>query len=234
LKRAAHFFNRALHSTPSLVKYPAISPITSSEPTPMESPAEHVEHIEHQQHAAHDPFDRRVAMTMAIVAATLATVTLLSHRAHNDTLSYQTEAAIQQNRVTDHWGYYQAKNIRRHEYQAYDQISSFVATAPGKEEAAEKARSGWAKKAGQYKKELPEMEKQGHDKEGEVERLMEKSHTAHKQADFFDGGELGIEMALILCSIALLTKRAAFWYSGIVFGLIGAAVAAIGFWPAHH
>ena len=106
--------------------------------------------------------------------------------------------------------------------------------APGKEKAAEKARGGWAKKAAQYKEELPEMEKQGHDKEEEVERLMEKSHAAHKQADFFDGGELGIEMALILCSIALLTKRAAFWYSGIVFGLLGVVVAALGFLPTSH
>lgn len=199
----------------------------------MESPAEHLEHVEHQKHAAHDPFDKRVAMTMAIVAATLATVTLLSHRAHNDTLRYQSEAAIQQNRATDHWGYYQAKNIRRHQYQAYDQISSFVAVSSGKEEAAERARSNWAKKAAQYKKELPEMEKDGHEKELEVDRLMEKSHAAHHQADFFDGGELGIEIALILCSIAVLTKRAAFWYSGILFGVIGAGVAAFGLWPHH-
>lgn len=199
----------------------------------MEHPGEKLEHAEHQQHAVHDPFDRRVAMTMAIVAATLATVTLLSHRAHNETLSYQTEAAIQQNRVTNHWGYYQAKNIRRHEYQAYDQISSFVATAPDQEEAARKARKDWAKAVSKYKKELPEMEKQGHEKEEEVEHLMEKSHAAHYQANFFDGGELGIEMALILCSIALLTKRRAFWYSGIAFGLVGAVVAALGFLPHH-
>jgi len=42
--------------------------------------AEHVEHVEHQQHAAHSPFDRRVAMTMAIVAAMLAAVTAVTVR----------------------------------------------------------------------------------------------------------------------------------------------------------
>ena len=33
-----------------------------------------------------------------------------------------------------------------------------------------------------------------------------------------------IELALVLCSVAVLTKRAPFWYSGIAIGLIGAAV----------
>lgn len=200
----------------------------------MERPDEHLEHIEHQKHAGHHPFDKRVAMTMAVVAAALAAVTLLSHRAHNDTLRYQSEAAIQQNRVTDHWGYFQAKNIRRHQYQAYDKISSFLAAAPGQEETARQSRGYWTTKAGQYKKELPEMEKKGKEMEAEVEHLMAKSHAAHHQADFFDIGELGIELALILCSIAVLTKRAAFWYSGMACGLLGAVVAAFGFWPPSH
>ena len=37
-------------------------------------------------------------------------------------------------------------------------------------------------------------------------------------------GELGIELALVLCSVAVLTKRPGFWYSGMAFGLVGLAV----------
>src|SRR4051812_34094187 len=62
----------------------------------------HLEEAHHAEHARHDPFDRRVAMTMAIVAAALACVTMLSHRAHNETLKNTTEAANQ-------WAYFQAK-----------------------------------------------------------------------------------------------------------------------------
>jgi len=53
----------------------------------------HLEHAEHAQHAAHSPFDRRVTMTIAIIAAMLACVTLLSHRAHNETLALEIEAS---------------------------------------------------------------------------------------------------------------------------------------------
>src|SRR5438309_9628107 len=83
----------------------------------MENTSENLEHIEHNQHAAHaSHFDRRVAVSMAIIAALLATVTLLSHRAHNATLRFQSEANIFQTKASDEWNYYQAKNNRDHAY----------------------------------------------------------------------------------------------------------------------
>jgi hypothetical protein len=45
-----------------------------------------------------DPFDRHVAMSMAIVAALLACVTMLSHRAHTETLSLPGTGESSENR----------------------------------------------------------------------------------------------------------------------------------------
>src|SRR5260370_12310655 len=80
---------------------------------------EHLEHAQHAQHAdpaAHDPFFRRVAMTMAIVAAVLACITMLSHREHTETLRLQNEATIHHTQATDQWGYFQAQKNREHSY----------------------------------------------------------------------------------------------------------------------
>ena len=55
-------------------------------------PEQHMEHAEHAAHAAGDDFNRKVTMSIAIVAAVLACVTMLGHRAHNDTLRLQGEA----------------------------------------------------------------------------------------------------------------------------------------------
>src|SRR5262249_36365634 len=74
----------------------------------------HLEHAEHAQHAAHSPFDRRVTMTIAIIAALLACVTLLSHRAHNETLALEIEAGQFSTSATDKWNQYQAKKIRQY------------------------------------------------------------------------------------------------------------------------
>src|SRR5438128_6368432 len=79
----------------------------------------HLENAEHAQHHAHDPFDRRVAMTMSIVAAVLAGVTLVSHRGHTETLRLATEADTNHTKASDQWNLYQAKNIRAHEYEAF-------------------------------------------------------------------------------------------------------------------
>src|SRR5689334_19409112 len=70
------------------------------------------------------PFDRRVAVTMAIVAAGLACVTMLSHGAHNESLlaqgeanRMQTQSNIFHTQASDQWNFFQAKNIRFYQMQ---------------------------------------------------------------------------------------------------------------------
>src|SRR6516225_4932258 len=46
-----------------------------------------------------------VTVTMAILAVLIAAVSLLGHRAH-------TEEMLMQTKATDHWAFYQAKEIR--------------------------------------------------------------------------------------------------------------------------
>src|SRR5262245_52433706 len=88
-------------------------------------PEHHIEHAEHAQHAAHDPFDRRVTVSIAVVAAVLAAITMLGHRAHNETLrllgealEFQTKAGINHSKAANKWALYQAQNIRGHMYLA--------------------------------------------------------------------------------------------------------------------
>src|SRR5437867_2671690 len=110
----------------------------------------HLEHAEHVQHQAHDPFDRRVAVTMAIIAAGLAGVTLLSHRGHTETLQLATEATQYHTKASDEWNFYQAKKIRGNEDQSFLAIMNVVAKAPGKEKEAEAAVGHWTKQIERY------------------------------------------------------------------------------------
>src|SRR6516165_5111926 len=88
---------------------------------------EHLEHAEHAQHPIQDPFYRQVAMTMAIVAAVLACVTMLSHREHTETLRLQNEATIHHTQASDQWAYYQAKKDREYNYDVSAEILKAVA-----------------------------------------------------------------------------------------------------------
>jgi hypothetical protein len=207
----------------------------------MENTHEHLEHIEHTQHAAHDPFNRNVAMTMAIVAAGLACVTMLSHREHNETIQLLSEASILNSEANslhtqsaDQWAYYQAKNIRKHNYDALKSLVAIVANAPGSEDERRRAEKDWNDQLHKYNKEdLPkhmseaqELRKQAEEHEKQALEKQHESHAAHGKGDRYDLSQLAVELALVLCSIAVLTKRTSFWMAGMASGIVGALVAA--------
>jgi hypothetical protein len=190
---------------------------------------ENLEHAEHVQHAAHDPFSSRVAMTMAIIAAVLAAVTMLSHQAHNNSLNYKNEAAIKHTQASDRWNEYQANNIRDHEYRALMPVVEAMAKEPGKESVGREARDDWAKKVEGYKTKLPEL-KQGAEKlQEQAETWQAASHQAHDRGRWLDLSELAVELGLVLCSLAVLMRRAWFWYSGIGAGVVGVLICAAAF-----
>jgi hypothetical protein len=190
---------------------------------------EHLEHAEHARHAADDPFDRDVAMTMTVVAALLAVVTLLSHRAHTETLRLTTVAAVYKGRASDEWNYYQAKNVRRHAYQTFSEVASFVGKEGGSDALRKTAQARWDKQLGEYKDELPAQKLRAEELDKQSEAAEKESIRIHARADRYDFGELFVELALILSSIAVLTRRKPYWIAGIVFAVVGVAVAATGF-----
>lgn len=191
----------------------------------MERPSDHMEHFEHQQHAAHDPFDKRVAMTMAIVAASLACMTMLGHRAHHETLRYRIEAGDKRTQAANQWAYYQAKNIRRHDYRR-DKV--FLTILPKLNDdkavaALQRAEKDWQKQLDDYEVELPQHKATAEKLEAEANGFEEHSKHTHHLADGLDLSELGVELSLVLCSLAVLTKRRPFWYVGILSGALGVA-----------
>jgi hypothetical protein len=248
----------------------------------------HLEEAEHAQHHAQDPFTTRVAMTMAIVAAALAGVTMLSHRSHNDTLRFQNDALRLQNethhkeiklkeealslqedvtrlvaeageyrtQATDQWNYFQAKKNREYQYEALAEMLSVTAkdgVSAGKK--ADQLMEDWKKNGEKYKADTKKIEDEARAMDRKAKALREEaqlkrqealekqkaalelaaenkehaealhhSHEAHGMSNRFDFGELGVEMALVLCSVAVLTKRKSFWYGGIAVGVVGLVV----------
>lgn len=197
-------------------------------------PEHHLEEAEHAQHALHDPFNQRVAMTMAIVAAALACVTMLSHREHNDTLQYRIGANDNFTLASNQWAYYQSKKNRQYMLEADAQL---LQLQPVRQEMADKAAqtlATWKETASRYKEETREIEEKAKGYQEQADHEKEASEAHHRRAFFLDFGELGIEFALVLCSIAILTKRTPFWLVGIVIGAIGLGVALWAFVPMPH
>jgi hypothetical protein len=174
-------------------------------------PEEHLEHAEHAQHAAHNPFDRKVTVTIAIVAAMLAAVTMVGHGAHNEALQLNIKK-------TDQYSFYQAKKNRETIFEASLDLVELLTLKDGAEKRKAEIVARWRSQNEKYEKELPEMlEKAKH--------LESEAAHVHHQAVFFDLGELALQLGVVLCSLAILTKGQGFWYSGMICSLIGFVVA---------
>ncbi len=150
---------------------------------------------------ARESGERSIGLTMAILAVLLAASTLLSHRSH-------TEEVLLETRATDQWNYYQAKNIRSHVYDADAEIAGLFAEKGAQAAADFRARSA------QQKKDSEAIQ-------AEAEKLGREVDTASRKARFYDGGELFLEVAIVLSSISLLARSRLYWRFSFLFSIAG-------------
>jgi hypothetical protein len=80
-----------------------------------------------------------------------------------------------------------------------------------------------------YVKEVERYEKDKNEISDKAKELEAERDLVSRRADRFDGGEVFLEMGLVICSITLLTKKRFFWFSGIAIGIVGVLLAATGF-----
>jgi hypothetical protein len=175
--------------------------------------AEEIQELqENAEHGAHEPSLAPVTLTMAVLAVLVAATGLMGHRAHTEELLHQTKA-------TDQWAYYQAKDIRRKNYELFiDELSVFTLQ---NSEATQKVKEKYAKEIERYRGEEKEIQAEARSAENEV--LVEQ-----RRANRFDLGEVLLEAALVICSITLLTRKKAFWVFGLLLGTAGVVIAATG------
>jgi uncharacterized protein DUF4337 len=171
---------------------------------------------ENAEHGKEHPDLAPVTLTMAVLAVLVATVSLLGHRS-------STEEVILQNKVTDQWSYYQAKNIRRHNDELIAGLAGVVASKDA--EAAAKFQEKIRAEAERYGDEKKELETKARE-------LEQEFGLAHRKTDRFDLGEVFLEIALVITSITLLSGRRMYWHLGLFFGAAGIVIAASA-WLVH-
>ena len=165
---------------------------------------------EHAEQGRHDPSLVPVTLTMAVLAVLVATVSLLGHRTG-------IEEVVLQNKTTDQWAYYQAKNIRRHSDELFADLVSVISSKDA--EGARKLEEKYRAEAERYRDEQKELDTKARE-------LEQEAVLARGKTDRFDLGEVFLEIALVITSITLLSGRRLFWYLGLLFGATGTVVAA--------
>jgi hypothetical protein len=161
------------------------------------------EELEEHVHHAHDPFDKTVAGTMAIIAALLAVVSVLGQH-------FQAEELLGQQKASDQWAFYQAKDIRRYAAQvAEDTLAQMKGTAA--------PVSKYVQDEKRYDRQRAERQK--HAREFEKER-----DKSAREAVRFHVGEVFLEVAIVFSSLSILMKQRALFIGGIAAALVGVVI----------
>ncbi len=167
------------------------------------------EELEEHVHYAQEPFDKIVAGSMAIIAASLAIVSVLGQH-------YNTETLLNQQLASDEWSFYQAKDIRRYVAQT---THDSLAALKGDPAAANR----YADDAVKYRQQSLAIQEKAR------EFVKERTKTG-SVARRFHFGEVFLEVAIVFSSLAILFKRKPLFMFGVASGLIGAFVALTAYW----
>ena len=176
------------------------------------------EQAEHAEHAAHanDPLVSRVSITVAILAVMAASAGSLETVEGGRAITQSSEAVLAQDKATDSWNEYQADSLKRHMYE----IAS-VSGGPG---------------AADYEKEIrKDLEGQAKAREKSEEAEKDRDARLHESAaheerhHWLTGAATLIEIGIALSTVAIITRRRAFWFSAMGLGATGATLFAVAF-----
>ena len=154
------------------------------------------------------PFESRVAVSIAILAAVLAFVSMRGDNAKADSGVKTTEAANQ-------WALFQAKAIREHTLNVEINILNAMNPSALNIEVADKSKATAKEEIARYKTERDGIKKT-------AESLAKEATTASAINDRCDLGSLFMQIAIVILSAAILSRQNLMFYVGVAMGLGGA------------
>lgn len=156
---------------------------------------------------ANDPFEKRVAVTIALIAIVLS---FIQNAGDNGT----AQSIIKTNEASNQWAYYQAKSIKGTVVTMQGELLARLATTDQKAEV-ERLKS----EAARYEKEKAEIK-------AKAEDFQKEAKVGAGIDDRADLASLFLQVSIVICSIAILAKSHGFWWAGIGIGIVGIAVGA--------
>jgi hypothetical protein len=155
---------------------------------------------------AKDPFDKRVALTIAIIAICLSFVANLGDNA-------KTSSILKTSEASDQWNYFQAKSTKAQLAAMHGDLIMRLSSDERSDDARNRAVQ-LGKDAQRYDLEKGEIKKQ-------AEALVAEAKHFSAINDRCDQSALLLQIAVIVCSVAILGQSHKFWWAGIAVGIAG-------------
>ncbi|MEZ0226988.1 MAG: DUF4337 domain-containing protein [Planctomycetota bacterium] len=163
--------------------------------------------------AAKESFERRSALTIAILAAICAYASLGAGNSNTDTLLSATNAA-------DQWAYFQAKSVKGHTYEVQKDLAEVLLPTSVDEAKRKSFVEHCAKQTERYAKEKDEAKAEAEKSEANVKVSAQKNSN-------YGVAALILQIAIVITSISILVRKNALYFGGTLIGLAGAAIAGL-------
>ena len=112
--------------------------------------------------------------------------------------------------ASDQWSYYQAKSIRRYESNLAVDLFSALKYSDG---------------VARYKANIEKYDEQSKEVQEKAREMENESALSGRRALRLHFGEVFLEIAIVMASLAILSKREFLWWVGLVSGAAGALAA---------
>ena len=164
-----------------------------------------IDELEKEMHEGAESSMKHVSLIISVLAVLVAIVTVMGHRTH-------TEAVLMKSSSADQWNEYQGRKNRIVVLQSEDRLLTLQPVRNDADAAAQIASNKTTIE--KWSKEEDEDQEKAKDFDGEVK-------VAETKAGRFDLGEALLEIAVVLASITLLTKKEMFALTAVALGVVG-------------
>jgi hypothetical protein len=160
--------------------------------------------------------ERVVGLIIAAIAVVLAVVSSLAHETHNDEILAHIDAA-------DQYAFYQAKRERRAQLEVASDAAGLGSDrlSPAGQAQAAALRTGYGAEEKRLVTEGTAIQHKG-------DELMAESKRLEAKARVLDLAEIALQIAVVVCSISVLTEQRLFVVIGVGMAVVGIFVAVTG------
>lgn len=175
-------------------------------------------------HHAENDEHKRIGIFIAILAVIMAVVGAFAKGEAN-------EMIVKEVKASNGFAWYQSKRQRSYlnelELKRIDFLLAGTGLSDSQKEMLGKTKASLEKKNAEYKTENEEIERL-------AKADQAKAATAAHKHHWFEYSEISLHIAVVLCSLVLLTNQKIFFYIGALATAVGVLIAAAAFTKGGH
>jgi hypothetical protein len=161
---------------------------------------------------ANDPFQKRVAVALAVYTVVLALANMLTNQSNS-------QGIIASNETTSKWNYYQAKSNKQNIIKAETDIVALLLAAPNTPSGNGDLLAKLKSESERYDTEKAEIQKEAKELEHKGQHLQHKAHL-------FEYGSTIAELAIVIGGISLLVHSKKTLYASAAIASVAIAIIA--------